>query len=227
MKTENGVNTRGLVLDMLLELERGGEYGNLLLKNVLDKYDYLDGRDKAFIKRLTEGVLERRIQLDYVLGQFSKTPVNKCKPLIRCLLRMGAYQILFMDNIPDSAACNEAVKLAESRHFHQLKGFVNGVLRSISRGKDTLAWPDREREAIRYFSVMYSMPEWIVRKWRKEYGEEKTEQILKAFLTERPTSIRCSCSKITPKELKSRLEEEGRDSKGIWRDPRSLFDFRI
>ena len=70
MKTENGVNTRGLVLDMLLELERGGEYGNLLLKNVLDKYDYLDGRDKAFIKRLTEGVLERRIQLDYVLGQF-------------------------------------------------------------------------------------------------------------------------------------------------------------
>ena len=211
MKTENGVNTRGLVLDMLLELERGGEYGNLLLKNVLDKYDYLDGRDKAFIKRLTEGVLERRIQLDYVLGQFSKTPVNKCKPLIRCLLRMGAYQILFMDNIPDSAACNEAVKLAESRHFHQLKGFVNGVLRSISRGKDTLAWPDREREAVRYFSVIYSMPEWIVRMWLADYGGKVTERMLQALLEPRPVTIRLS-QRLSAQEkeaLLTALEECG------------------
>ena len=74
MKTENGVNTRGLVLDMLLELERGGEYGNLLLKNVLDKYDYLDGRDKAFIKRLTEGVLERRISWIMCWGSFQRHP---------------------------------------------------------------------------------------------------------------------------------------------------------
>lgn len=117
MKTESGINTRALVLDILLEMEKGQEYGSLLLKNVLDKYDYLESRDKAFIKRLTEGVTERRIQLDYVLGRFSKTPPAKCKSLIRNLLRMGAYQILFMDNVPDSAACNEAVKLAEKRHF--------------------------------------------------------------------------------------------------------------
>ena len=68
MKTESGINTRALVLDILLEMEKGQEYGSLLLKNVLDKYDYLESRDKAFIKRLTEGVTERRIQLDYVLS---------------------------------------------------------------------------------------------------------------------------------------------------------------
>ena len=182
MKTESGINTRALVLDILLEMEKGQEYGSLLLKNVLDKYDYLESRDKAFIKRLTEGVTERRIQLDYVLGRFSKTPPAKCKPLIRNLLRMGAYQILFMDNVPDSAACNEAVKLAEKRHFQQLKGFVNGVLRSLSREKEKLVWPDKKKEPVLWLSVMYSMPEWIVRMWLADYGPETTEKILAGLL---------------------------------------------
>ena len=122
------MDMRALALDLLLEAERGTEYENTLLKNTLDKYDYLDGRDKAFLKRLTDGVTERRLQLDYILEQFSSLPVRKMKPLIRCVLRMGAYQILFMDGVPDSAACNESVKLVKKRRFAQLSGFVNGVL---------------------------------------------------------------------------------------------------
>lgn len=158
MKTECGINARGLVLDILMETEKGQEYVNLLLKRVLDKYNYLDGRDKAFIKRLTEGVTERRLQLDYILGRFSKLPLSKCKPLIRNLLRMGAYQILFMDSVPDSAACNEAVKLAVSRHFQQLKGYVNGVLRSLSRGKEKLEWPDKKKKSgpLSFRHVLYA-----------------------------------------------------------------------
>ena len=93
------VDMRALALDLLLEAERGTEYENTLLKNTLDKYDYLNGRDKAFLKRLVDGVTERRLQLDYVLEQFSSLPVRKMKPLIRCVLRMGAYQILFMDGV--------------------------------------------------------------------------------------------------------------------------------
>lgn len=92
-------NTREIVLDTLLALEKGEEFSHRLLKAVLDKYDYLDGRDKAFIKRVTEGTLERRIELDYYLNQFSSVPVRKMKPLIRCLLRMSTYQILYMDAI--------------------------------------------------------------------------------------------------------------------------------
>ena len=79
---------REVVLDLMMELSKQTEYSNVLIASVLSKYDYLDSRQKAFIKRVGEGTIERRIQIDYVLGQFSKVPVKKMKPLIRELLRM-------------------------------------------------------------------------------------------------------------------------------------------
>ena len=97
-------NTREIVLDTLLELERGEEMSHKLIKAVLDKYQYLEERDRAFIKRLSEGTIERKIQLDYYLNAFSSVPVKKMKPLIRCLMRMSVYQILFMDSVPDRRA---------------------------------------------------------------------------------------------------------------------------
>lgn len=189
---EDGLNIRELVLDILLEMDKTQEYGNLLIRNVLDKYNYLDGNKKAFLKRLTEGVVERRIQLEYALECFSSVPMRKCKPVIRNLLRMGAYQILFMDSVPDSAACNEAVKLAVRRKFQSLKGFVNGVLRNLARNKDAISWPDRNKEPVKYLSVLYSMPEWIIEMWIRDYGEADTEKILQGVLEERPVTIRLS-----------------------------------
>ena len=124
-----GVNAREIVLDILLALEREEDYSHRLIKAVLDKYDYLEGREKAFIKRVTEGTLERGLELDYYLDRFSSLPVGKMRPLIRCLMRMSVYQLLYMDNVPDSAVCDEACKLAAKRGFGRLKGFVNGVLR--------------------------------------------------------------------------------------------------
>ena len=121
-------NTREIILDTLLTLESGEELSHKLIKAVLDKYDYLEGRDKAFIKRVTEGTIERQLELDYYLNHFSSVPVRKMKPLIRCLLRMSTYQLLYMDSVPDSAVCNEACKLAVKRKFQNLKGFVNGVI---------------------------------------------------------------------------------------------------
>ena len=162
-------NTREIVLDTLLEVERNHVFFHQLIKSVLDKYDYLDSQDKRFIKRLAEGCVERQIELDYYLNQYSAVPVRKMKPLIRCVLRMGVYQILYMDKIPDAAACNEAVKLAVKRKFVNLKGFVNGVLRKIARDKEKLPMPEDKLE---YLSVKYSMPEWIVAMWLEEYGRE-------------------------------------------------------
>ena len=209
MDARNGspktMDMRALALDLLLEAERGTEYENTLLKGTLDKYDYLNGRDKAFLKRLVDGVTERQLQLDYILEQFSSLPVRKMKPLIRCVLRMGVYQILFMDGVPDSAACNEAVKLAKKRRFAQLSGFVNGVLRKLCSQKNALAWPDREKEPVRFLSVRYSMPEWIVRRWMEEYGAEKTEVMLKALLEKRPLTIRLS-ERLSEKERESLLQ---------------------
>lgn len=197
------MNTREIVLDMLMELAKGETYCHLLIRDVLKKYNYLDQRDKAFIKRVTEGVVERKIELDYVINQFSNTKVNKLKPLIRELLRMSVYQILYMDQVPDSAVCNEAVKLAQKRKFVQLKGFVNGVLRNIARNKETIAYTD--------LSVKYSMPQFLIDKLMASYDSKTTEKILASFLTDMPVSIRKkeSLSLTQWENVISKLESEG------------------
>ena len=203
-------NAREIVLDTLLEIERNKVFSNQLLKSVLDKYDYLDVQDKRFIKRLTEGCVERRIELDYYLNQYSSVPVNKMKPLIRCLMRMGVYQIVYMDKIPDAAACNEAVKLADKRKFVNLKGFVNGVLRKISRNKENLPLP-QESKPLEYLSVKYSMPEWIVEMWFQEYGKEDTEILLKALSGIHPVCVRfvTSLSREQREAYVVKWEEQG------------------
>lgn len=183
-------NTRELALDALMEILERGSYSHLVIRELLDKYNYKDGREKAFIKRMVEGTLERLIEIDYILGQFSKTPVSKMKPFIKNLLRMSVYQLMFMDSIPDRAVCNEAVKLAGKRGFGGLSGFVNGVLRSIARKKEQIVYPDKEKEEGYYFSVKYSMPQWLVDKWFLAYGREKTICMLEGLLKERPVTVR-------------------------------------
>ena len=182
-------NIRDIVLSMLLTVEKEEAYSHLLVKDVLEKYDYLPGQEKAFLKRLFEGTLERRIELDYYINQFASLPVRKMKPLIRNILRMSAYQILFMDSVPDFAAINEAVKLTDKHKFHNLKGFVNGVLRKLSGGKETLKRPDKKNKVL-YLSVTYSMPEWLVKHFLTEYSFEETEQIFAAFMQVRPVTMR-------------------------------------
>lgn len=199
-------NTRELVVDMLLEIGEKERYSHLVIRDVLDKYNYMALRDKAFIKRIVEGTLERRIQIDYVLNQFSKVPVSRMKPFIRNLLRMSVYQLLFMDSVPDRAVCNEAVKLAGKRGFRTLQGFVNGVLRTVGRQKGNIAYPDRQGEPISYLSVKYSMPEWLAEKLVKEQGEERTEAICKGFLEERPVTLRFKES-LTHKERQQLLSD--------------------
>lgn len=202
---------REIVLDTLMSLEKSGDYSNRLIRGVLDKYDYLEGRDKSFIKRVTEGVIERRPELDYYLDHVSSLPVRKMKPLIRSLLRMGAYQILYMDAVPDRAVCNEAVNLAGKRGFGSLKGFVNGVLRALSKGKGNLPLPDGEKEPVRFLSVKYSMPDWIVELWLAGYGREAAERILAGLMRIHPVSLRFSS--VLPGEEREgwvkRLREAG------------------
>lgn len=202
---------REIPLEILLALEREKQYSNRLIKDVLDKYDYFDTRDKAFIKRVTEGTLERQQELDYYLNHFSSLPVKKMKPLIRCLLRMSVYQLLYMDAVPDSAVCNEACKLAARRGFGALRGFVNGVLRNISRNKDNLPLPDEEREPLRYLAVRYSLPEWLAEYWLEEYGREITTAMAAGLMEIHPVSLRF-CSGLSTEEigeLVNKMEKTG------------------
>lgn len=192
---------RELALDILMEILEKDGYSHVVLNQALSKYQYLEKSERAFISRVTEGTLEYLIQIDYIINLYSKVKVKKMKPLIRTLLRMSVYQIFYMDRIPDSAVCNEAVKLAVKRKFQGLKGFVNGVLRSIAREKEQIRFP---ADAIRY-----SVPEWMIEMWQKSYDVETVRVMLEAFLKDSKLTVRCNLDQASLEEIRKSLENQG------------------
>lgn len=205
----SGINTREMILEILLEIEEEGEHSHIAIRNALSKHQFLPKQERAFITRVCEGTLEYRILIDYIIDSFSKITVDKMKPAIREILRSAVYQLKFMDSVPDSAVCNEAVKLAQRKGFYNLKPFVNGVLRTIARQMNELEYPSREEDLIRYFSVKYSMPEALVIRWLNDYGEETTEKMLQDFLTEKPVTVRCRTYLNSPEAICRSLKEQG------------------
>jgi len=204
----NAVTARELILNILLEVNRDGEYSHIAIRNTLEKYQYLPKQDRAFITKICEGTIEYMLQLDYIIEQFSSVKIKKMKPLVREILRSSVYQMKYMDRVPDSAICNEAVKLTQKRGFYSLKGFVNGILRNISRNKDNISFPSIE-QPILYLSTKYSMPQWLVEEWIYQYGFENTELMLADFLKEHPTTIRCLQYRIDKELTLRRLEKQG------------------
>lgn len=200
------INEREIVLEVLLEITEHGMYSHIVLRDVLNKYQYLEKKERSFITRVTEGTLEHMMEIDYILDQFSKVKVKKMKPVIRNIMRSAVYQMKYMDSVPVSAACNEAVKLAVRKGFGSLRGFVNGVLRNVARNLDQIEYP---AEPLKRLSIQYSMPEWILNLWLKAYDSDIVEQMLQAFQRETPLTIRCNLRMVTPKQLKEHLEAEG------------------
>lgn len=211
----DSVDIRKVVLDILMEAEESDSMCHLIIADALTKYQYLEKTKRKFISKVALGTVEKRIELDYIIDSFSKTKVKKMKPLIRNLLEMSVYQIKYMDSIPDSAVCNEAVKIAKSRHFAGLSGFVNGVLRNIARNIDKLEYPEKKDNIEKYYSVKYSMPEWIVKMWLGMYTQDTVSDILEGFSCQNKTYIRCNTGKVTPKELKSNLEKQNITVKSV------------
>ena len=200
---------REIALEVLVEVLEKGGYSHKVLGAALSKYQYMDKQQRGFLTRLCEGTIERALELDYIIDHFSKVPIKKQKPVIRNILRMSVYQLKYMDSVPASAACNEAVKLATKKGFYNLKGFVNGVLRNISRGLHEFIYPDKDIELAMYLSVRYSMPLWMVEFWLSSYSKEIVESMLEAFCSTKDTSIRVNLNKITKDSLKNILEQQG------------------
>lgn len=200
------VNERELILAVLLEVTENGQFSHIVLRDVLAKYQYLEKRERAFITRVVDGTLEHLIEIDYILDCFSKVKVKKMKPVIRGILRSAVYQMKYMDSVPDRAVCSEAVRLAGRKGFSGLKGYVNGVLRSIARGLDHIPYPEEEKKAL---SIRYSCPEWMLDLWGGTYDRETVETMLRDFQTEKPLSIRCCLDRTEPEQLRRELEEDG------------------
>ena len=159
------MNEREIAVFTLVDMFNEGAYNNIMLRKTLNKYDDLTKTQKAFITEVVNGTLRNLMNIDYIINLYSKTKTNKMKPFILNNIRASVYQILYMDKVPVSAACNEAVKLAKKKHFNQLSGFVNGVLRAIARNKDCIEYPKDRLEEI---SIKYSYPTWLLK-----YGLKK------------------------------------------------------
>ncbi len=200
-------NPRQIAFDALMKTSRDGAFSNLALDGILSKSD-LDTRDKSFVSNLFYGVIERQLTIDYQLDLYLSKPLKKLKPEVLTILRMGAYQILFMNKVPDSAAVNESIKLSKKIGVSFASGLINAVLRKVAKSGVVLPKDDSSDE---YLSVKYSCPLWLVNKWKNEYGVEDTGALLEASLGSADTFIRVNTTKITDSELVDILNSEGVD----------------
>lgn len=205
------INIRLLALETLLESEKKNIYVKDALEKTLFQNQFLSKQERSFLSRITEGVTEYRIRLDYIVNVYSKIKINKCKPVIRMILRMGVYQMLYMDSVAKETACDECVKLAKKKGFYQLAGFVNGVLRSIASDMEHLEYPKEEDDLFLALSVAYSVPEWLVHKIIDWYGVDLTKQILAGSIGEKDLTIRVNTSLINKKCLREKISEAGID----------------
>lgn len=189
----------------LMDVETKHSYSNLALNHhiIYGKPDSV-----GFVRELVYGVLENKIYLDYIISQFIKNPIHKVKASDLTVLRMGIYQLRFMDSVPEYAAVNESVILAK-KFCYGRDGFINGVLRSYLREKNNLKMPDRNQDEIGYLSVRYSFEPWIIELWLEEYDIAVVEELLEASNKTPDLIIRANTIKTTRTELNKKLKEQG------------------
>lgn len=199
-------DSRNTAAKILLAVERDNAYSSLALTATLRKEKFADDRDKALVTNIVYGVLERRITLDYNISLYLKNPIKKLHPAVLTILRVGAYQLLYMDRIPTSAAVNETVKLAGSFGVGFARGLINAVLRKIAAAG--IQYPPKDN-VIEYMSVVFSCSVALVEFFIRNYGVEKAGTLLEACFDKRPVFVRVNTLKTDAPALKTCLEEEG------------------
>jgi 16S rRNA (cytosine967-C5)-methyltransferase len=194
------MSPRELALKILNRIEKRDSYLNIVLNNILNKEKALSSLDRAFITDLVYGVTRHRLRIDWIIGEFSN--IKKIDTDIMNALRLGIYQLLFLDRVPPSAAINEAVKLVKQH----AKAFVNAVLRNIDRNREYIRYPDN---SISNISILYSHPEWMVKRWYSRYGPEETRRICELNNRVPQITIRANKLKINRDDLIEILRKEG------------------
>lgn len=198
------MNAREAALKALYEIEYNGAYSNMAVKAAL-KNSGMSDNDKALFTALVYGTVDKKITLDYYICRFSKIKPKKISKYIMLILRMGIYQLIFTDKIPESAAVNESVKLAKRYGHGASAGFVNGVLRSVAKSGE-IEYPKKKDE---YLSVKYSYPLWLCRKWIDDFGFEFAENMMRIFGESKQITLRANTLKTNNEELKERLSALG------------------
>jgi len=193
-------------LKILVKVFESKSYSNILIKNLSESFSSLD---KAFITDMVYGTIKWKLKIDNAIENLSKIKLNKISPYILNILRLGIYQIDYMSKVPQSAAVNECVKLARKYGNAGAVKYVNGLLRNYCRNKNSVSYPNKREDAAQYLSIFYSFPKWMVEKLICQYGEDFTEDFLRASNEVPPLSIRVNNLKISKEDLKRSLSEKG------------------
>jgi len=186
-----GADGRKAALTLLSELEQNRHTNLDQLLDTRKKSDQnIPRRDRALRQALVFGVLRTRNRLDWIIRHFSKTPFRKIDPIIKNILRLGIYQLLYMDRIPASAAVNTAVELAKDAAAPWTVKFVNGLLRSVAREPEAVRFPDMASDPVQALSVRKSLPKWMVSRWLARWGQAECVRLGATLNAIPPLSLR-------------------------------------
>jgi len=190
---------------ILRDIKEKKSFSNIAINRYIEK---IEPESTAFIRELVYGTIKNQIRIDYILDKLLKDPVDKTDVRCLVLLRMGLYQMMGMDSVPDYAAVDESVKLAKVVAKGR-ENFINGVLRTYIREKDNIEFPEKEEDFTEYLSIRYSFKPWIIEQWIRDFGQDNVEDILKACNDTPNLTLRVNTLKISRTQLMDRLEEKG------------------
>ena len=199
------MNAREIAYKVLLDIEKNKNYSNMAI-NKHFKDVKLSNQDRGLATEIIYGVIENKYYIDYMIDKLSKVKTNKMEIYVKTLLRMGIYQIMFLNSISDYAAVNETVNLAKKKNS-KVSGFINGILRNVIRQKETIG-QIKVKDDIDYLAIKYSYDKWMIRNWMIHFGREFTEELLEANSQRSSIYLRTNTLKITRDELIEKLEKE-------------------
>jgi len=200
------LKAREAALRALVRWERDGAYLNLVLPPLVEK---MKNDDRSLAVQLARGTVQRLNTLDWALNHFSRRSLETMTPWLRNLLRLSAYQLIYLDRVPSYAAVDQGVRLAHRFGHRGVAGLANAVLRRLSREATSLPWPGREKDYVRYLSLSYSYPTWLVSRILDRMGAEEAEKWCRSGNDHAPVTIRPNRLRVTPEQLTDLLENEG------------------
>lgn len=207
------LDARKIALEILNRLEAGHLTLDAVMEDALAEMTATPRRERALLQALVYGVLRWKARLDYIISRFSRTRLDKIDPRVLNILRLGLFQIIYLDRIPDSAAVNTAVNLARTAGAPWAAGFVNALLRKAARQHQAVVFPDLKADPVAALAAGGSFPPWLIKKWLQRYGLEKTRRLCEAVNAIAPIAVRTNRLKTTPLELMQSLAAEARQVK--------------
>lgn len=202
------MNSRITALEILNSLDNNQKTLDILLDQVLKKKTFVYKKDRSLLQAIVFGVLRQQKRLDWIIDHYSHIPLKKINPVVLNILRIGLFQIIFLDRIPVSAAVNTSVDLTKMFAPAWTIKFVNAVLRNASSSYDSVVFPDPKTDLPENISVKKSCPRWLVERWLRRFGEVETESLCDSINTIAPITVRTNTLRTTREKLYNSLKTE-------------------